>query len=219
MSRTSPAAITTYALAGLLAITELVVLWDAIHPNVSDDFRAYYIDHTTTCLPQPVTGNYTIGTELNFRSGGPDTRELRPCGWEGPAGDGMHSIGQSSRLRFAISEPQDLTLMLELTGVTLPGPPAQRVHVSANGTALGEIEVPSGETERFTFDVPAALASARFIDILLDFPDAISPRTGVSNTQWRSVKLTAASLVPQDPSAPALPPLEGEGSEARPAGT
>ncbi|NGP19345.1 hypothetical protein [Devosia aurantiaca] len=141
MSRPSPAAIATYALAGLLAITELVVLWNAIHPNVSDDFRAYYIDHTTTCLPQKVTGDYTIGTEVDFRSGGADTRELRPCGWEGPAGDGMHAIGQASRLRFAISEPQDLTLMLELTGVTLPGPPAQRVQVSANGTAFGEIEV------------------------------------------------------------------------------
>ncbi|MET0437764.1 MAG: hypothetical protein ABW043_09750 [Devosia sp.] len=200
MSDRSPLALGAYALAAILALFELAILWQGLHPNVSDDYRAYYIDRTTTCLPQPVTGKYVLGTELNFRSEGDETRELRPCGWTGPAGDGTHSVGQLSRLRFATSETRPLTLMLELTGVTLPGPAQQRVIVSANDQEIGEIAVTPDKTERFTISIPAsALDGDGFVDIKLDYPDAISPGKRVSNTYWRSVKLTALSLSPAVP--------------------
>ena len=200
LSDRSPLTIGAYALAAVLALVELTVLWQAIHPNVSADYRAYYIDRTTTCLPQPVTGAYVLGTELNFRSEGDETRELRPCGWSGPAGDGMHSVGETSRLRFAIGKAQPLTLMLELTGVTLPGPAQQRVVISVDENEIGEIAVTPDKTERFTLAIPAqALGDNGFANIRLDFPDAINPGKRVSNTYWRSVKLTAASLSPAQP--------------------
>lgn len=197
LSDRSPLTLAAYALAAMLALFELAILWQALHPNVPDHYRAYYIDRSTTCLPQPVTADYVLGAEIDFRSGGDNTRELRPCGWDGPAGDGVHSIGQTSRLRFAAGPAQNLTLMLELTGVTLPGPAQQRVLVSANGEDLGEIEVTPGETDRFTLAVPAAaVGDTGFVDIALDFPDAIMPGKRVANTYWRAVKLTAAALGP-----------------------
>lgn len=194
----SPIALGAYGLATLLAMFELAVLWQALHPQVSDNYRAYYIDRTNTCLSQPVTGEYTLGTEIDFRSGGPNTRELRPCGWDGPAGDGMHSIGETSRLLFDVGAAQPLSLMLELTGVSLEGPPVQHVDVSANGVALGTLEVTPGRTDRFTTAVPAAVIDgAGKLMIQLDFPDAIDPSKGrVSNTHWRAVKLSAASVTP-----------------------
>lgn len=197
LSDRSTPTLALYALAALLAFAELAILWQALHPDVPDDFRAYYIDRTTTCLPQPVTGAYVLGTEIDFRSGGPNTRELRPCGWDGPAGDGMHAVGTESRLRFAVEEAQDLTLMLELTGVTLPGPETQYVVVLVNDQVVGEAGVTPGQTHRFTFPVPAqAIGDTGFADIELKYPDAISPRPGGSNTHWRSVKLTAGALMP-----------------------
>lgn len=197
LSDRSPLTLGAYALAAILALFELAVLWQALHPNVSADYRAYYIDRTTTCLPQPVTGEYVLGTELNFRSEGDETRELRPCGWTGPAGDGTHSVGETSRLRFAIDAKGPLTLMLELTGVTLPGPAQQRVLISANGHDIGEVAVTPDQTERFVISIPAgALDDDGFVDLKFDYPDAISPGKRVSNTYWRSVKLTAASLSP-----------------------
>lgn len=200
LSDRSPLALGAYALAAILALVELAVLWQALHPNVSADYRAYYIDRTTTCLPQPVTGEYVLGTELNFRSEGDETRELRPCGWTGPAGDGTHSVGQTSRLRFAADTTGPLALMLELTGVTLPGPAQQRVLVSADGQEVAEIAVTPDKTERFTISIPAsAVDDDGFVDIKLDYPDAISPGKRVSNTYWRSVKLTALSLSPAVP--------------------
>lgn len=193
------AAIGAYALAALLAMFELTVLWQALHPRVSDDYRAYYIDRTTTCLPQIVTGAYVLGTVLDFRAdaGGDETRELRPCGWTGPAGDGLHSVGQSSRLRFHVGAPQDLLLTLELTGVTLPGPPQQRVVVSAGDRAVGEWLVTPDRTESFSLAIPATAVDAEgYLDLLFDYPDAISPGR-VANTYWRSIKLTSGSLRPQ----------------------
>lgn len=196
LSDRSLAALGAYALAALLALFELAVLWQTLHPQVSDTYRAYYIDRTTTCLPQAVSATYTIGSELDFRSGGDDTRELRPCGWDGPAGDGMHSIGTSSRLRFAVDTPQDLTLMLELTGVGLAGAAQQRVVISAGDTAIGELLVTPDKTERFTLSIPAAAIEDGHLDLLLSYPDAVNPGR-IANTYWRSVKLTAASLTPQ----------------------
>ncbi len=197
LSDRHPAALGAYALAALLALIELGVLWQTLHPRVSDDYRAYYIDRTTTCLPQPVTGAYTLGTELDFRSGGPDTRELRPCGWEGPAGDGTHSIGEASRLRFAVDSPQNLVLTLDLTATTLDGPPEHRVEISAGGAKIGEALVTSDRTDRFTVAIPASAVIDGFVDILFDYPDAIAPRPGIANNYWRSIKLISASLSPQ----------------------
>ena len=198
LSERSPLALGAYALAAILALLELAVLWQAVHPNVSDAYRAYYIDRTTTCLAQPVTGAYTLGTEIDFRSGGSDTRELRPCGWDGPVGDGMHSIGQTSRLRFNVGRPQALTLMLELVGVTLNGSIEQTVVVSANGVPLGTLTVPSEQAERFTLALPPeAIAADGTTDIQLDFPDAVNPNGRTANTHWRAVKLSAAALMPQ----------------------
>ncbi len=197
LSDRSPTTLGAYALAALIALFELTILWQALHPTVSDDYRAYYIDKTTTCLPQPVAADYTLGTQLDFRSGGDDTRELRPCGWDGPAGDGMHSIGQTSRLRFEVGPPQNLTLSMELTGVTLPGPAEQRVLVSANGVDLQELLVTPGKTERFTIAIPKeAVGDSGFLDLKFDYPDAISPGNRISNTYWRSVKLGRLKLSP-----------------------
>jgi hypothetical protein len=198
LSERSPLALGAYALAAVLALFELAILWQAVHPNVSDNYRAYYLTRTTTCLPQPVTGDYTIGTELDFRSGGDNTRENRPCGWDGPAGDGMHSIGETSLLRFELGAPQDLTLMVELTGITMEGPPVQPVVISANGTPLSTVEVTPAQTERFTLPILAsAIGADGTLVIQFDYPQAVRPGPRIANTYWRSVKLTAASLTPQ----------------------
>ena len=95
-----------YLLVGLVALFELGVFWLMLHPDVPPDYRAYYIDKTTTCLNQPVSGAYTLGTVIPFTPEGRDAAEpVRVCGWEGPTGDGTHAVGTSSRVRFTYSKP------------------------------------------------------------------------------------------------------------------
>jgi hypothetical protein len=190
--------IATYALVALLAMGELVIAWQALHPHVPEDYRAYYIDQTTTCMRQPRTGAYIMGTTVDFRSGGADTTELRPCGWEGPVGDGMHLLGETARLRFAtgtVTTP--MTLTLEMTADDIDGMPDQRVLVSANGTPVGTTTIPRAQTATVPFVIPAGITTdTGLLDIVLDVPDAVRSRPGDSNTRKRSIKLTEATLTP-----------------------
>ena len=195
----SPRFIATYGLVIVLALAELIIAWLAIHPHVPEEYRAYYIDHTTTCMRQWTSGAYTMGTTVNFRSGGDDTTELRPCGWEGPTGDGMHALGETARLRFAtgaITAP--MTLTLQMTAVDIDGMADQRVDVSANGTPIGSTSIPRAQTATVPFAIPAGITGdTGLLDIVLDFPDAVRTRPGDSNTRKRSIKLTEATLVPR----------------------
>ena len=193
LSERHPAALGAYALAALLALIELGVLWQALHPQVPPDYRAYYIDRTTTCMNQPVTGAYVLGTPIDFRKD--DTKENRPCGWEGPVGDGMHALGETARLRFAVGPARDLTLTLELTGAKLTGSTQQRVDVSVNGTPVGQAVVLPEQTKTFTFAIPAAaIGDTGVADIFLDLPDAVSGRPTDANTRKRSIKLVTGRL-------------------------
>lgn len=186
-----------YCAVAIILAVELVIFWRALNPSAGGDYRAYYIDRSTTCLPQPVTGAYQLGRWVSFRSDGARfTRELRPCGWEGPVGDGTHSVGETSRLRFAVGPiAAPLELALEMVAVDLPGPPRQRVRVSANGVFVGEAGVRPGEPHLATFQIPAAaLGKTGVLDIALDFPDAIPPSPGISNTRKRAIKLLSARV-------------------------
>ena len=195
----SRADLVAYLAVALIVAVELVIFWRALNPTAQGDYRAYYIDKTTTCLPQPMTGAYEIGRIVSFRPDGRElAHELKPCGWEGPAGDGTHSVGETSRLRFAVGpDAPPLELVLELVAVDLPGPEFQRVRVSANGEGLGEVSALPDQPRRVSLPVPAAaLAGREVLDVALDFPDAIRAYPGAPDTRKRSIKLLAAGLVP-----------------------
>jgi hypothetical protein len=183
-----------------LALAELVVLWLALHPAVAPDYAAYFIDRTTTCLNQPVSGAYELGETVSFTSEGyGPAKTLRVCGWEGPAGDGTHAVGTSSRLRFALpANPGRLVLTLEMTAIERDGHPRQRIDVTGNGVELGDAVLAGGETKSFDIAVPpeAVAAAPDVLDVTLAYPDAIRMGPGDADTRLRSIKLLSARLGP-----------------------
>ncbi len=194
-----PLALLAYALVALLIAFELWAAWLMLHPDVPEDYRAYYVDQTTTCLNQPVSGEYVLGTPVSFRPDGIDqARPLRVCGWDGPAGDGTHAIGQTSRLRFALppNTSGPLLLRLEIFAITWEGQPVQRVAVRVNNTVLQTIPVPAGETITTEVTVPPDVVGtgAEALELALDYPDAIQVAPTDSDTRMRSIKLLAAQL-------------------------
>ncbi|HEX4297915.1 MAG TPA: hypothetical protein VHZ56_07815 [Devosia sp.] len=202
-TRFSPVAGTSlYTLAVVLAAFELFVAWQAFHPNVSATYRSYYIDETTTCLDQPVAGTYRFGTTVSFRSGNePAIKPIRVCGWEGPAGDGLHSVGESSRLRFALPAGADkLSLTVELVAVDFAKGGAQPVDIVVNGRTLARLDVHAGTPQSFTLDVPDALLQpGKPLDVELQYPEAIRVGADDPNTRKRSIKLTEARVNSSDP--------------------
>ena len=185
-----------YGVAALLAAFELFAAWQAIHPKVPESYRAYFIDQSTTCLDQPVTGDYAFGTLVSFRSGGEkQMKPLRVCGFEGPVGNGLHAVGESSRLRFKLpADAKDLSLMLELSAVDF-AKSGQPVNVVVNGTSVGTAEVQTGPEQRFNFAVPdTALPADHLLEVELKYPEAMRVDPQDSNTRKRSIKLTAGSV-------------------------
>lgn len=190
------AAITLYAAAAAAVLFAACVAWLALHPNVPDTYRAYYIDHTTTCMDQPVSGDYAFGTTVSFRAdGGPAHRTLRVCGWEGPAGDGLHAVGDSSRLRFDVPAGQGpLRLALELVAVDASPAATQRVDVLIGGRKAATLDVPKGTPRLFAVNVPAATANGTPLEVELAYPNAVLMNPRDADTRKRSIKLTAARL-------------------------
>lgn len=194
-----PVTLIAYGVVALAIAFELAVAWFMLHPQVPADFRAYYIDRTTTCLNQPVSGDYALSSTVSFRSDGLElAKPLKVCGWEGPAGDGTHAVGTSSRLRFAVpaAEHGPLFLSLELVAITREGHPAQRLGIEANGVELGVANALAGVPLEVDLEIPAEVvaAGAGAVDVILNFPDAIRMSPSDSDTRWRSIKLLSARL-------------------------
>jgi len=191
----------TYGLVAIVALFELGVFWLMLHPNVSADYRAYFIDKTTTCLNQPVAGTYTLGKTIDFTPpGADDAKPVKVCGWEGPVGDGTHAVGTSTRLRFVYAEPVTggLALKLRMIAVNIGGQPTQRVEVDFNGTAIDTVTVTPDAPQDFTVTVPADLAATANgrVELELRFPDSVKIGAFDPDNRRRSIKLVSATLIP-----------------------
>lgn len=193
----NPLRLGAYLLVGLLALFELVVLWLMLHPNVTPDYRAYYIDKTTTCLNQPVSGTYALGTVIPFTPEGRDGAKLiRVCGWERPTGDGTHTVGTSARLRFAYAEPATaLTLKLSMVPVQKDGQlTTQRVEIVANGTLVDTVTLDAPTPQDVSLPIPAPADGK--LELELRFPDAVQMGPTDPDNRLRSIKLLSAALLP-----------------------
>lgn len=186
-----------YILVGLVALFELGVFWLMLHPNVPPDYRAYYLDKTTTCLNQPVSGAYTLGTVIPFTPEGREAAKLiRVCGWERPTGDGTHVVGTSARLRFAYAEPATaLTLQLSMVAIQKGGNVMpQHVEIVANGALLDTVTLDQPTPQEFSLPLPAP-ADGR-LELELRFPDAVQMGPTDPDNRLRSIKLLSAALLP-----------------------
>jgi hypothetical protein len=187
-----------YALLAVIVAFEVTVMWLMIHPQVSEDYRAYYIDHTTTCLNQLVSGEYVLGTTVSFLPEGREqAKKLRVCGWDGPSGEGTHAVGESSRLRFVFDgAPKALTLSLTMFAIDTPPLTDQPVDVVINGEAVGQLTVKPGDPQVFELALPAELVAKADgkLEVYLNYPKARTPEPGASNTRKRSIKVTSVRV-------------------------
>lgn len=193
-----PLGLLAYILSGLLLSFYAGVMWFVAHPQVNDDYRAYYIDQSTTCMNQPVPGTYSFGKLVSFLPDGLDeAKPLRVCGWEGPAGDGTHAVGTSARLRFNPPErPATMALVLKMIAITTTKAGRQTVSVSLDGVKLGDLDVVPGAPSSFKLPIPPELAARPGpLTFVFDFVTAVQMGPTDPKTRWRSIKLQEAGLV------------------------
>ncbi|TIO75521.1 MAG: hypothetical protein E5X74_22845 [Mesorhizobium sp.] len=187
-----------YGLAAALAAAELAILALALNPNVNDDYRAYYIDKTTTCLNRDAVGRYTPGRTVSFRSDGArEATAMMVCGWSGPVADGTHSLGETSRLRLALPSPpgDGLLAVLQIAAVIRPPQLSQRVVISANGIRLKQATLSGPAPTTVSFAIPrAAVPSTGMLEMEFDYPDGIAQSPAASKIYNRSIKLLSFRL-------------------------
>jgi hypothetical protein len=186
-----------YALALVLAVSEIIILALALNPDVNADYRAYYIDRTTTCLNRDAVGSYTPGQTVSFRSdGAKQAAGMMVCGWSGPVADGTHSLGETSRLRLEIPSLRDgLTATLQMSAVIRPPQTTQRVMISVNGVRVHEVTLSSKDPTTISFAIPhAAFANAKVLEVTFDYRDGIPPSPAASKIYKRAIKLVSFRL-------------------------
>ncbi|ESZ23705.1 MULTISPECIES: hypothetical protein [unclassified Mesorhizobium] len=186
-----------YALALVLAVSEIIILALALDPDVNADYRAYYIDRTTTCLNRDAVGSYTPGQTVSFRSdGAKQAAGMMVCGWSGPVADGTHSLGETSRLRLEIPSLSDeLTATLQMSAVIRPPQTTQRVIISVNGVRVHEVTLSSKDPTTISFAIPhTAFASAKVLEVTFDYRDGIPPSPAASKIYKRAIKLVSFRL-------------------------
>jgi hypothetical protein len=191
-----------YVLAALLAGAEVVVLGLALSPRVHPDYRAFYIDKTTTCLNRDRAGSLGLGETVSFRYLGLEpermkrAEDMKVCGWTGPVGDGTHSLGKTSRLRVKVTGVRGgLAATLETAAVLRLPQTAQRVIISANGVRVHEATLAGDAPQEVSFVIPQAVfADAELLDIAFDYPDSVRQTPVASNIYDRAIKLVSFRL-------------------------
>ena len=191
-----------YLLATLLAGAEIAILALALNPQVHADYRAFYIDKTTTCLNCDRVGSYTLGQTVSFRHLGKQTEamkraeSMKVCGWTEPAGDSTHSLGETSRLRAKIPEfVGSLVATLKMGPVLRPPQTVQRVIISVNGFRVHAVTLSGKAPRKVSFVIPQhVLDGAKVLDMAFDYLDGIPPSPAASNIYKRAIKLLSFRL-------------------------
>jgi hypothetical protein len=184
-----------YGVVAALALGELAILVLALRPDVHPDYRAYYLDLTTTCLPRHATGDYKIGTSIRFLPGEASVRPVVGCGWQGPAGNGLHAVGTLSQLHLKVPVGEPLSLEVELIAAEIAG--TQPVEVSVDETPVGAISVSmdSPTTARFALQPQPD----GHVTVGIAFPQAVFPYELAPDIDRRSIRLLSLTIELQAP--------------------
>lgn len=158
-------------------------LWAAslmLSPQVSADYRQYYLERSTDCWPVATSGAYRLGDTLSFRddAAGLASRRFKTCGWVTPFSAGTWSKGDRARLHFAFDvPPQGVVVALLAQGYIGGDHLAQRVEVEVNGVRVDDL-VFTPQTQGLAtvlVGTDVAALDPKGLNIQFQFPDRISP--------------------------------------------
>ena len=178
-----------------IAVFDAVVLYMVLFPQVSADYRAYYITRSASCFPRIVSGYYPLGEPISFvpDRNGYKLDTIRWCGFMPPSSTGIRSFGDYGILRMQVPLPDDdLLLTFESWANTDSSKPERDVDVVVNGENVGTLEFTSSARINGKMIVPQTIArlggkDSRGNDIVeIKF---VVPRTGAPGTNSEPITL------------------------------
>ena len=178
-----------------IALFDAVVLYMVLFPNVTPDYRAYYIDRSASCFPRVISGYYPLGEPISFVEdrNGYKLDTVRWCGFMPPSTTGIRSFGDYGILRMQVPLPDDdLLLTFESWVNTDSSKPERDVDVVVNGENVGTLQFTSAARINGKMIIPESVAKlggkdANGNDILeIKF---VVPRTGPPGTNSEPITL------------------------------
>jgi hypothetical protein len=188
--------------AGAIALAGFE-LWAAslmLSPQVSANYRDYYVSGVTDCWPRAVSGRYRLGQPLSFRDDpvGRSTVRHRQCGWIAPFSAGSWSVGDRAQLRFAFDVPETgLVIGLVAQGYIGTDHREQRVEMRVNDVRLNDLVFTPTSQGFAAVPVSADVAALDpdGVTIRFDFPDRISPLAMGVNNDRRELGILLSELM------------------------
>jgi hypothetical protein len=204
----------------LIALVDAGVLYMVLFPNVSPEYRAYYIDRTSSCFPRAdnvATGYYPFGEPINFITGnnsieprnGFSLDTVRYCGFMPPSSTGIRSFGDYGLIRMKGPFPAD-DLLLTFASWTNTGAdkPRREVQVQVNGEEVGTLVYVTRDQVNGKMVIPQRLVEAGkgWLEIRFNVP-RIAPAGTNSEPVTLQLRLEAMRVSAlKENAAPAAPP-------------
>lgn len=203
-----------------IALLGGTVLWMVLHPNVSDEYYAYYIDRSASCFPRIISGFYPLGQPISFVPGrnGYKLDTVRWCGFMPPSTTGIRSFGDYGILKLRFPDPGEDLLLTFTSWVNYAGSerPRREVGVVANGEPIGTLVFKDPARVNGRFIIPASVVAKGRGEVELRFN---VPRTGPAGTngepQTLQLRIESLRLAPIDDVARAqIGPLSPQKQQA-----
>lgn len=207
------------AVVALIAVFDLGVLYMVLRPNVSPEYRAYYIDRTSSCFPRVISGFYPLGEPVSFTGAhnGYNQDTIRWCGFLPPSSTGIRSFGDYGILHLKFPDPgEDLLLTFESWVNSDSNQPKRNVDVVVNGERVDVLTYAGAGRVDGKIVIPERLVAAGngTMEIRFDVP-----RTGPPGTNGEPVtlqlRLESLRLVKLS-EAPPEPPVSHTAPHTRP---
>ena len=183
-----------------------VVLYMVLNPRVADDYRAYYIDRSSSCFPRLISFYYPLGQPVTFveNRNGYRRDSIRWCGFMPMKNDGIKSFGDYGILKLKFPLPDEpLLLTFSSWTNTSADKPVREVKVVANGDTIGTIVFRDGKRVNGSMIIPEATARARTdgLEIRFEVPRIAPPGTN-SEPITLQLRLEAVRIVPLSKAPP-----------------
>jgi len=178
----------------ILSAVGLATAVVSLTPNVSTEYRNYFITQTSDCYPRPVDGRHVLNKSMDLKSGSEWPRHLIVCGATAPETNGTWTIGLKAEFLLKPLPVQSYVLILGISDAFIVEPSDyQRVVVRANGSTLGSSKLDHPREQELSFDVPAKFITSGkgALRVELNLPDA---RRGKTRREPRSLGIKLATI-------------------------
>ncbi len=183
------------------------LLWRAVTPDVSQEYRAYFIERSTDCLNRTIDGQFMSGTESALTNAADlqGTRHIVRCGFRMPEADGSWTIGNVSRLFFTPTPSGAYRLDLNIADVASNAQSSQQhFEILANGHSLGTESLVQGKQYKLFLLLPSTVFQTEQLDVTLKLFHGSSSRTEPLSV---GIKLSGVTLTRMSDSIEKRPSL------------